>query len=422
VAKKLYRKYGGVGAAVLIDAFDDPVSSHLNKPELAKSHNDILRSFYASLNAASPYISFVFVTGTSRYAVTGLLSGVADLKDISFDPRYASICGFTPAELDDSFKEYFGQTLESAIASRQLPPGSSASDLIKKILGFYGGYSWDGQTKVLNPYSILKFFQAGEFDKYWQSSFPSAKFLRDVIGQSPLSFTPSKLARVRKNDLKMSLTGRRQTVASVFQNGYLTVAGISADREGELFSFRVPNSETRDDYYNALGQSLAQSLVKDRNRELGLIREAVLTKNGPDLAAVIETFYSFVESWLPTGNPRTDEEIIEHRDSYHDALWAYLNALSYTQGMEIPGPLGDSVLTLDLNEGSRAVFFLSCDCALESSAAEVSKGIEAAERAPDVYAGKRKGRGPGLPGKEDIRIGLRVLGKGQVEVFFVPAA
>ena len=64
----LYEKYNQTGVVVLIDEYDDPVSSNLDNPELAKSNTKILRSFYSAFktSAQEGKLRFVLVTGVTR--------------------------------------------------------------------------------------------------------------------------------------------------------------------------------------------------------------------------------------------------------------------------------------------------------------------------------------------------------------------
>ena len=48
------------------------------------------------------------------------------------------------------------------------------------LLTWYDGYSWDGKTKLLNPYGLLSFFFAKEFKSFWYVS-GSPKFLIDLV-------------------------------------------------------------------------------------------------------------------------------------------------------------------------------------------------------------------------------------------------
>ena len=48
-------------------------------------------------------IRFTFITGVTKFSNVSLFSGLNNLNDITLDPRYSAICGYTDADLDDVF-------------------------------------------------------------------------------------------------------------------------------------------------------------------------------------------------------------------------------------------------------------------------------------------------------------------------------
>jgi hypothetical protein len=52
--------------------------------------------------------------------------------------------------------------------------------LKRAISGWYGGYSWDGVNRVLNPFSLLNFLKKSLFGKYWYAT-GSPRFLIELV-------------------------------------------------------------------------------------------------------------------------------------------------------------------------------------------------------------------------------------------------
>ncbi|MDR2141511.1 MAG: AAA family ATPase, partial [Deltaproteobacteria bacterium] len=138
----------GEKVVALIDEYDYPVSHYIDNQPLAKANSEVLSSFYVGFKDLDKYLRFVMVAGVTRYAMMGLSAGLNQLVDISFRPKYASICGFTPDELD----QYFGDRYESALDYQksigEMPAASSVTDLRQKILDWHDGYTWDGRTQT----------------------------------------------------------------------------------------------------------------------------------------------------------------------------------------------------------------------------------------------------------------------------------
>jgi hypothetical protein len=156
IGQRLAEKHGQE-VVVLIDEYAYPISRNVGKTELVNDNSDIISDFYSSLKELEPYLRFVMVTGVTRYSMMGLSSGLNHLKDISFQKEYAAICGFTSEELDLYYEEHCNLTLDKLKKLGKMPSTSSKADLLNKILAYYDGYSWDGETRVLNPWSILYF-------------------------------------------------------------------------------------------------------------------------------------------------------------------------------------------------------------------------------------------------------------------------
>ncbi|MYJ94554.1 MAG: AAA family ATPase, partial [Proteobacteria bacterium] len=88
----------GQQAVVLVDEYDKPILDVLNDPDLAIANRDYLRGFYGIIKDCAEHVRFVFVTGVSMFSKVSLFSGLNNLRDISLDPRYATICGYTESD------------------------------------------------------------------------------------------------------------------------------------------------------------------------------------------------------------------------------------------------------------------------------------------------------------------------------------
>ncbi|MDR1086781.1 MAG: AAA family ATPase [Endomicrobium sp.] len=55
---------------------------------------------------------FVFLTGVSQFSELSIFSGLNNLNNITMNPKYASICGYTQEELECNFKEYIESASE----------------------------------------------------------------------------------------------------------------------------------------------------------------------------------------------------------------------------------------------------------------------------------------------------------------------
>ena len=93
----------GQRVAVLIDEYDKPILDALETPEVARANRDYLHGLYSTIKFGDAHIKFSFLTGVSKFSKVSLFSGLNNLKDITLDPRYSAICGYTEADLDAVF-------------------------------------------------------------------------------------------------------------------------------------------------------------------------------------------------------------------------------------------------------------------------------------------------------------------------------
>jgi hypothetical protein len=121
-----------------------------------------MREFYLQIKATSGFLHFTFITGISKFNKVDIFSSLNNIKDISLNPKFSCMMGYTHEELMTYFKPYFKSLAENT--------GIAEVDLPKKIKEYYNGFSFDGVTRVYNPLSILSLFKRGKFDNFWMES------------------------------------------------------------------------------------------------------------------------------------------------------------------------------------------------------------------------------------------------------------
>ena len=173
IIKELYKKIGKV--VLLIDEYDKPITDNINDLDTANKIRKFFRKFYGVLKNSSTIdnLRFVFITGVSKFSKAGVFSCLNNLNDISMDDKYGDIVGYTQQELEDNFSDWIEITAQKKSMNKQ--------ELLDKIKAYYDGFSFNGITKVYNPFSVLNFFDKKYFYNYWYTSAtPSflAKYLK----------------------------------------------------------------------------------------------------------------------------------------------------------------------------------------------------------------------------------------------------
>jgi Predicted AAA-ATPase/PD-(D/E)XK nuclease superfamily len=244
--QKLSEKQGKV--VVLIDEYDKPIIDFLETAtvETAKANRDVLREFYGILKNADEHLELVFITGISKFSKVSIFSHLNNLKDITLSEKYATLAGYTQEELEFYFDDY--------LKAIEIKLKLSREALLNHMKIWYNGYSWDGISKVYNPFGTLNFLDDQAFKNYWFST-GSPRFLIEQMRTQALYNVENSVVNntiLDKYDLD-NLT----LIPLLFQSGYLTVKS-SDPMTGDLV-LDYPNKEVRESMYQFLIDDLSRN-------------------------------------------------------------------------------------------------------------------------------------------------------------------
>ncbi|HIV54983.1 MAG TPA: AAA family ATPase [Candidatus Anaerobiospirillum stercoravium] len=149
--EKLELLKGDQTVVVLIDEWDYPLSANLDNRDAFERCRAIMHTFYFWLRELSG-LWFLLVTGIGRYRDSSLFTG-ADIRDISFEPQFADIVGYTQQELETWFDPYLAE------AARRLKIGRA--ELLAKLHSQYDGFCFDRNASIslYCPWSVNQFFE-----------------------------------------------------------------------------------------------------------------------------------------------------------------------------------------------------------------------------------------------------------------------
>lgn len=222
--KKLYENYNEK-VVILVDEYDKPILDAIENIEYAKENREILKDFYSVLKDADPYIKLAFLTGVSRFSKVSIFSGLNQLNDITLDPNFATICGYTQTDLETVF-----------------------SDRIKdfdkeEVRKWYNGYSWLGE-KVYNPFDILMLFDKKIFRPYWfETGTPT--FLIKLFKQYNYYLPELENLEVGEELLSNLDIDSLYVENLLFQTGYLTIKDAERRLYREVYTLSYPNYEVK---------------------------------------------------------------------------------------------------------------------------------------------------------------------------------
>jgi hypothetical protein len=407
----------GVEAVVLVDEYDAPITKYIRNLKLAEENRVVLHDFFAALKANLEYLRFTMVTGITRFALTSMESGPNHLKDLSLNPQFAGICGFTVSEFDRLFEDRMEDTLNALKANGWMKPDDQTKDLRQKILHWYDGYNWLGSERILNPYSILNFFSDQVFDAFWFQSGPPSH-LTALVQEKPLDFVQPKLEGYLSEDFRKLELGQLEAVPVLFHSGYLTVDRNTVvteefdgnEKQYEIFSFKLPNEEVRLSYNSYCLKSIFGN-YRDELKNIGPdFQEALMARNAPYIETAIGNLLANI----------THRQHFAQERYYHSLIQAAILTMGMEVLGEISGSIGQSDMGVFLPGKKRAVIEIKYAQANDKPSEE-DKKIALAKAVNDAleairtkdYAGPFKAYA-----SEIIGLGIGIYGRSYVKAAF----
>ena len=300
LVEALHRK-AGRRVAVLVDEYDKPILDALDTPDVARANRDFLRGVYGVVKDADAHVRFSFFTGVSKFSKVSLFSGLNNLIDITLEPEFSAVCGYTDRDLDTVFAPEL--------------PGLDRD----RIREWYNGYRWLGE-EVYNPFDILLLFRRRKFGAYWfETGTPT--FLLDTLFKRRVSSV--ELGRMVGGSELLSTfdVDDMATEALLFQTGYLTITEEQDLGGKPLYRLGFPNREVR----QSLHESLLRYLVKDGTRQMANSVQLYRLLQENDFAGLKTLFQAFFSSipyeWY------TNNDIANYEGYYASVFYSYFAAL-----------------------------------------------------------------------------------------------
>lgn len=230
---------------ILIDEYDKPIVDFLTETIQAKKNQAVLRRFFSPLKdlEALGHLRFLFITGVSKFSKVSLFSDLNNLIDLSVSSIAHDLLGITQDELLQNFKAY----IQKAAQHFQM----SESELLEGVKLWYNGYSFDGHTRLYNPFSLLNFFLQNHFGNFWFAT-GTPTFLVETIRNRQIN--PMELEEVEVAQTffdKFSLK-ELEINGLLFQTGYLTIKKTRRKKYETNYFLGYPNIEVRKSFVHNL--------------------------------------------------------------------------------------------------------------------------------------------------------------------------
>ena len=191
-----------IGSIVLlVDAYDAPLLTCIDRPSLFEEVQRLIDQCFSRIKREDRAFRFVFAIGVTKLGLHS--SSFNHLQDLSLNPRFSSLLGFTRDDIETAF----APALERAAKIVNL----SVDALLDRMADHYGGYAFDthATSKVFCPWLVKAFLLNPEQGfKDWRNTREWSSGLKKVLSAylSEASKREAKDKTVFLNELKMGFS------------------------------------------------------------------------------------------------------------------------------------------------------------------------------------------------------------------------
>ena len=328
---KLYHKYNKTRVVILVDEYDKPVLDSIESTEIAMQMRDGLRELYSSIKANDQYIKLAFLTGVTKFTKAGVFSSLNNLDDITFNYKYADVCGYTQNDIETSFKDYL-----------------VGVDLAE-LKTWYNGYNFLGEDKqkVYNPFDILLFINNDkQYKNYWfETGTPS--FLIKLLQKKNYYLPNLEGLQIGNDELASFDINNLSIEVLLLQSGYLTMksARVSGFNNMMRYTLDYPNFEVRQSLNGAIMSHLFANNIGYVSQNKYKMEDALQSTNFTQMKIILNSLLAEIpHDWFRNNN------IGHYEGFYCSVIYTFFNAVGVFAIPEDNTSMGQIDLTLHLSD------------------------------------------------------------------------
>ncbi|MCK5354000.1 MAG: ATP-binding protein [Methyloprofundus sp.] len=311
----------GLPVVILVDEYDKPILDNIDNEELALTIREALKGIYSVIKDSDKHIKFALLTGVSKFSKISLFSGLNNLKDITLDSDYATLCGYTEQEI----QQVFTDRLEGVD--------------FKELASWYNGYNFLGE-KVYNPFGVLLFLDKKQFKNYWfETGNPS--FLLKLIRERQYSLPDMENIMLSEAAMGSFDIGEIKLESLLFQTGYLTIDRVENLAGNFFYYLTYPNREVKASLNYYLLENLTHANLTQGTQNQMQIYKALAAANLEALQQALRAiFASIPNDWY------RKNQIANYEGYYASIVYSCFCALGLTVIAEDTTNLGRIDLTV----------------------------------------------------------------------------
>jgi hypothetical protein len=377
VIKRAYEQTGQK-VVILIDEYDAPLLEVLTMPEKLEEVRSYMRNFYSRIKTSYRYIRFAFLTGISTFSQLGMFSELNNLKNITNEDAYASLCGITLQELKDNF--------EYGIRKFAEKEGCTPEEMVRQLRDQYDGYHFtDAMVDVFNPFSLLNAFSDCKMNNYWfQSGTPTLAINMLKAHKGEWSFDIDDidhLPPVNLSEFNTPLEQATKPLPFLYQSGYLTIKSYPG--RGDKYILGVPNAEVR---IGLLKNLIPLYTAMDSDKVYNVATDISLAFDDGDYDEALNLVRSFLAG-IPVmqGEESTLQDIRARETYYHKQLFIIFRMLHDDAWAEVQQAVGKPDIVVKTRK-----FIYIIEVKLDSTPQVALEQIEAKQYAAPYATDGRK--------------------------------
>ncbi len=331
IVKRAYEKTGQK-VVVLIDEYDSPLLDVVHEEEDLPILRNVMRNFYSPLKGLDPYLRFVFLTGITKFSQLSIFSELNNIKNISMDEKYASLCGITEEEMLTQ--------LHLGIERMAEKQGLSYEEMAEQLKLTYDGYhfTWPSPD-IYNPYSLLNALDDAKMGNYWFDT-GTPTYLVEMLRK--FKVLPQNIGGqyVRASQFDAPTEMMTDALPLLYQSGYLTIKNYN--QMADAYLLEIPNKEVR----IGLMESLLPEYVTPAFKNKGIntatnMYIAINEGRMEDAILLLKDFFSCL--------PYTDNT--NNEGHYQSILFAIFTLIGFSNvDIEVRTPQGRADMVLKLKD------------------------------------------------------------------------
>ena len=295
---------------LLIDEYDH-FANELLSFDMARFKSDVsangfVRKFYESLKTATGagIIDRIFITGVSPITLDSLTSGFNISNNISLNPIFHDMMGFTHTEVE-------------AVLHQSKIPVEKIPSMLSDLAAWYDGYFFTSEAKnqLFNPDMVLYFLMEYSVNATYPSEMLDANVISDYrkiknifkIGGDEIEKYELLEELVQNGSIDFSLTRLYNLETEFTQDDFLSLLfymGMLSVKELSILGWRceIPNYVIKKLYFEYFSSIyLSKTRFSKRQRPIAQTIDTFLGKGNP------EPFFKIVEQVLAENHSNRDE-------------------------------------------------------------------------------------------------------------------